>query len=321
MKRLYIYILLTTATAAIAGCDRTKQIEAVPMSIERIDLYVGNYASPGSPNDTLQPGLGLYIELMGLGNTERDSALTVLHEHPVSRIFGRDIKSRFSQADSLALPLGNTVKRLTASLPDVNVSHIYGIASPYMQGVIVSDSVVMVALNHYLGSDYDGYSAMPAYSRQFKTAERIPTDVAEALIRVNYPYQPTDGTLLERLLYEGAVIRAAMLADGDDTAAALGLDDEEYRLTGKSTRELWGALASERLLYSTSPDDIARLTEPAPFTRIGSMKLPGRACRLIGLEIIDNFMTNNPDATISDLLSPDFYGQSQNRLIASRYNP
>lgn len=291
------------------------------MPIERIDLFIDRYPSSAPDQESLQPGLGLYLRLMTGNATACDSTLAMLHESPVTAVFGKDIRERFTQCDSLARPLGGTINRLESLLPDVNVTNVYGIASPYMQSVIVSDSIVMIALNHYLGSDYAGYTSMPEYRRCLKRAARVPADVSEALVRINYPYHPTDGTLLERMLYEGAVLRAVSEALGADAAIASGMSSDEYQTVKNNSRAIWEALATERLLYTTSETDITRLTEPGPFSTIGKMQLPARAANIIGLEIIDSYTHENPDTDMQQILSPEFYGKAQQRLIESRFNP
>lgn len=321
MNRLYLYILGILLTALLACSRNADSDTATPMPVERIDLFIDNYPSSAPELESLQPGLGLYLELMTGNATTCDSTLLTLHESPVTAVFGKDIRERFTQSDSLALPLGRTIKRLESLLPEVNVTNVYGIASPYMQSVIVSDSIVMIALNHYLGSDYAGYSSMPEYRRRLKTASRVPADVAEALVRINYPYHPTDGTLLERMLYEGAVLRAVSEALGVDAATASGMSSDEYQTVKNNSREIWEALATERLLYTTSDADISRLTLPAPFSTIGKMQLRARAANIIGLEIIDSYTRENPDTDMQRILSPEFYGKAQQRLIESRFNP
>lgn len=321
-------ITTTMATALfLAACNNTETRETFdPMQLERIDLAVGKH-TPGDTSDlnALQPGLGIYLAMMTpdslLQELSPDSAVARLSELPVTTIFGHDISERFTAADSLAVPLGQAIGRIERLLPAISVSHIYGIASPYMQSVVVSDSVVLVALNHYLGADYPGYASMPAYLTRFKTPGRIVPDVAEALVRVNYPFVPADGTLLERMLYEGAVIRAVAEACGTDDATAAGLTHDDFAAVKKAEHDLWGALASEKLLYAPEESHAGRLLGPSGRVTVGSITLPGRALRVTSLGIIDSYMSANDSADLPTILTPRFYNTPRERLIESRYNP
>lgn len=319
MKRIPLYITLGCCLA-LASCNKTdsNREQYEPMPIQRIDIAVADYQKSATDIDSLEPGLSLYLQIMSADTLGHTEALTNLSQGRVTRLFGRDIKERFQSADSLALPLGRVAAQLASISPELKISHIYGIASPYMQSVIVSDSIVIIALNHYLGPDYGGYASMPGYVRNQKTAARIPADIAEAMVRVSHPYSPVDGTLLERMLYEGAVAQVVATATGSETDA-LGYSDDEMTAASQKLKDAWQAIASDQLLYTTSEADIERLVSPAPFARIGSLELPARIGRYIGLHIIQSYLRNNPGTTPASLLENGFYGQSQQRLIESKF--
>jgi len=318
MRIIKLFIM---AAAILSSCNNTeKERQAKPIPIERIDLMVGEYPASVVNTDSLQPGLDLYISLMGLNPTDRDSSLLQLHDSKVTHVFGPDIKRRFTVADSLKYPLGRVMDRLNTRLSKCHIRKIYGIASPYMQSVIVSDSIVFIALNHYLGSDYEGYRSMPDYMTKLKTPSHIPADVAEAVVRLNYPFTPAEGTLLERMLYEGAVTNIVARALGNDAGAALGYDKNEINEANRNLKSAWQAIAAEKLLYSTSPADISRLTDPTPFVKTGETIMPTKAGRFIGLKIIQHYLENNPGADHETLLKKQFYGRSQQRLIESRFD-
>lgn len=311
-----LYILLCLMSVA-CGSDADNRSE--PVAISRIDLFISE--GIGSA-DSLQPGLDLYLHVMELDSLTQEEALVRLENSDVTRVFGTDIKSRFTAADSLSVPLGNALMRLGHLLPDLDIVKVYGVASPYMQSVIVGDSAVLVALNHYLGADYPGYASMPAYMVSQKVPARIVPDVVEALVRVNYPYEPVDGTLIERMLYEGAVTKAVAMALGGDIGQAMGYTRSQLDVAVGHEGEAWNALAVGRMLYSRSPVDISQLCNHSPFTRLGEYEYPSRMGCYIGLRIVDSYMDcHQGDVSLGYLLSPEFYGDAQSSLIKSCYNP
>lgn len=310
-----LYILLGLMLVA---CGKDTGYKSEPVAIGRIDMFVSD--GIGSA-DSLRPGLDLYIRVMGLDSLTMEEALARLEDSDVTRVFGMDIKSRFTASDSLSGPLGSALKGLGHLLPDIDRVDVYGVASPYMQSVIVGDSVVLVALNHYLGVDYPGYASMPAYMVRQKVPARIVPDVVEALVRVSYPYKPMDGTLIERMLYEGAVTKAVAAALGGDVGLAMGYTESQLDEAVSLEDDAWNALAVGRMLYSQSHADISSLFDPSPFTRIGLSEFPPRMGRYIGMRIVDSYMDCHQDVSLSSLLSSGFYGDAQSSLIESRYNP
>ena len=317
MKRILPYCLLGCMLSASCSRDNTDTTEYNPMPIERIDLAVAGYPATASEIDMLEPGIDLYVQLMSADTVDLDAALRALSQSRVTQLFGRDIIERFTAADSLARPLGRVAARLAELSPELKVARLYGIASPYMQSVIVSDSIVFVALNHYLGSDYAGYETMPAFVRRGKTPSRLPSDVAEAVVRVAYPYTPVEGTLLERMLYEGAVAQTVSTATGNDIP---GYTTTERESADSKLKDTWLALASDGMLYTTADNEIARLIDPAPFARVGSLELPAQIGRYIGLRIIHSYLKNNPGTQPVEMLQNSFYGRPQERLIESKFS-
>ena len=73
--------------------------------------------------------------------------------------------------------LGTSFKNISQNLPNaVTPTHIYGYVTPYMQSIVLVDSVMFVGLNHYLGENYPGYEGFEHYKRKLKQPNRIAID-------------------------------------------------------------------------------------------------------------------------------------------------
>lgn len=187
---------------------------------------------------------------------------------------------------------------------------VYGRREP----IGFSDSVMFIAMNHYLDPDYPGYQSFPVYERVVKTPAQLPYDIAEALVGTERPYDaPADGvTALSRMLYSGALAfaRTALVEDADE-AAALGYTQEQYQWLLEHEGELWRELLAKQLLYDTDPRTWQQLVSPAPTTRILSIYSPGRAGRFLGYRMVLRYLQRHPEANLNVLLSPGFYNDPQ----------
>jgi len=190
------------------------------------------------------------------------------------------------------------------------------------ESVLFVDSVMLIALNHYLGANFDGYSHLPAYMRLLKTPEMLPYDLAEALVATSYPYDNQAGaTLLSRLLYEGALVHAKLaLVDRSEAAPALGYTDEQLGWLEDNEKELWNNLVSKGLLFDTSESAASRLVSPAPSTHDLIPGSPGRAGRYIGYKMVQSYLRHHDGTSVSFLLSSAFYADSS-VLEEVSYNP
>lgn len=323
MKHILTYItILVLALTAVSCSDNSK-----PMPIQRLDSFVYNYSnySDKGRRDTIAlfaPGIELYL----MYNDERADdpvhALEVMSHSPAVVVFGGDVNSIITDLSAQEEQLGQAAANLQRYLPGTAIDKVYSTvtANPY-QSVVVSDSLVLVALNHYLGADYAGYNGLPDYLRRLKTLDRLPSDVVEAVISVNNPYDPAaNERLANRMLYDGAILYAIHRMLPDTPLDVLGgWTKEEFDWLESNESRIYGAMIENELLYSTSEDDMQRLLDPAPATPAINANAPGRAARYIGYRIAEKYAdAHDSDDIVSRMLSADWYNGS-NTLAESGY--
>ncbi len=237
-------------------------------------------------------------------------------------VFTPLVDSVYKDESPLQKALGNILARAEAEhigLPSRQYAEVvYG----RPESVLFVDSVMFVALNHYLGADFEGYSHLPSYMRLVKTPDMLPFDVAEAIVATSYPYQYSErSTVLGRLLYEGALTYAKRkLVGSSDVPMALGYTAEQYEWLESNEKGLWEALVSKGLLFDTAERTASRLVDPAPSTPELLPGSPGRVGRYIGYKLVESYLRRHGRVALSDLLSPEFYSDPA-VLSKISYNP
>jgi len=305
-----IIVAVISAVTSFTACRRHSDTVSLPdkgIVFERLDraAYNGTFAAVDS---AMLSALG---HIMGF-DVDSDSLLRAYSLSPAVRVFTPDVDMVFSDTDTLERQLAAVESGFESCMPDV-VRHNYcAIVSPYNQSIyLYEDSIVMIALNHYLGADYAGYDGrFHEYEKVLKEPRRIPYDVAEAIVSVSYPFDSrgTVPTVVSRMLYEGALVEAVMrVVSGAAEADALGITHEQYDWLLANEASLWRELVGRRLLYSTSGADARKLLSPAPSTSVIGPQTPGRAGRFFGHRIVRSYLAQHPDVSPVDLLSPDFY--------------
>lgn len=243
-------------------------------------------------------------------------------EKPSIREHLKNVESEFTDVERESVALGKIFTSMQQQLPEVVIPRVYTIISPFAQSIFVTDSLLYIGLNHYLGADYEAYEYFPEYVRRLKVRERIPLDVTEALVRTSYPFRPdTDyPQTVQRLAYEGAVAVAVERLTGASARDVLGYDAEQYKWLENNEGQMWRALAERQLLFSTDGAAIRSLVDVAPHTSVLSADSPGRAGRYIGLRLVGAYMDTNSGVTIEQLLSPEFYNDPS-LLTKAGYHP
>jgi hypothetical protein len=298
------------------------------LPIVRLDKIVADFPNMSDEQrrelaEIYHTHLATYVYIMGMPMPTLEYAIDSLSRTPAYKVFYPDVEERLPSLDSLETVLGGVRDRMTAMFPDTGTFGYYGVISPFQQHIMISDTIVMIALNHYLGSDYPGYESMDAYRRVVKTPQHLPYDLAEAIISMRRPYVPEkDATVLSKMLYQGALTNSVLNVIGDDASLAemLGWTDEQLALVEKNEGEIWKHLVRSGLLQSVDALDADRLLSPAPATNIVSSDLPGRLGRYIGYKIVRAYLENNESISESAVMDRTFYNNPQS-IIRANYNP
>lgn len=320
-------ILIALALTAASCSSHHDGTAAEDAPFVRLDKTVAGFSrlSPAEQVavvDSFTVPLNDYIYLMGVSTGNIPASIDSLSHTAAYAMFEPEVDKAFPSTQAIEKSLGVINANLSRKFPALPHYSYYGIISPYRQQIMMVDSVVYVALNHYLGADHPAYSSMPEYSRVTKQPSYIPLDVAEAILSVEYPYveSPTPSAI-QYYLYEGALLKGISELTGiTDEAVLMGWTPEQLEQVKQQEPGIWRKMASDNLIYTTDMSTARRLCEPSPASRLIAPDLPGRIGRFIGYQIVNSYIANNPDTPIPGLLSPDFYN-APSTLIQSAYSP
>lgn len=338
MRRFH-FLLMTAWLLMMCGCgqkggdSRTElppEADSVAATVEvaRLDLMATQWGALDSARQarSLAEDAELWQPLLMMARIDTvasPEALTRYAATPAVKMFGPEVEKLFPASDgALSEQVSNMLGRLWAMAPGVPTPRIAAALLPYSQSIILTDSahIAYIATNHYLGPEHPAYRGFPEYVKAQKRSERIAPDLAEALLRTAYPADSA-ATVLQRLLYEGAVVEAVARACALDEQGALGYSAEEYGRATADEAAAWNALLTRKMLFSSDLDVASRLVDPSPSTSILNGSTPGRLGRFIGHRIVAAWLKNNPEkGSIPFLLSPGFFA-NPDILSQAAYSP
>lgn len=311
---LHIAIFLTLC---VTGCSNDRHHAAAEPVADLSSLMRDYRAMPDSlRQDAVSrclPEVTAFMKVVS-GDTVSDSLLEAWSASPVVLRFTAAVDSVFPSQEFLQADLGYILSAARDEGLDLPHRRYAAVTYGRPEAVLFVDSVMLVALNHFLGSDFPGYGHWPLYRRQEKRPENLPYALSEAIIATRYPYEASPGqaTLLSRMLYEGALAKAKLATVPDATVnAVLGCDKDEYAMLVEREGELWRQLVSSGLLYDTSHLSSERFNAPSPAVNVLASAWPARVGRFVGVQIVDSYLEHNPGTTLAQLLSPDFYNSPQ----------
>lgn len=314
IKALRFMAVATVIATILPACGDTDGSSS-PVTVNRLDYALLS----GNLNDSaITAAASTLFRISGYGELN-DSSLADYKANPSINLLAHATDSVWRDTAPIGNRLGKMKANFNRIFPDVRFPEIYAIVSPFNQSVFTVDSLLYVGLNHYLGADYAPYAYFPDYIRVRKTPERLMPDIAETILRRDYPYSPQEEypTVLSRLLYEGALIEAEMQLSGVSEQQALGYDDTQMKWLMDNERQLWETIVGRKYLFSTDSQLAASLVNLAPFTSVFGQEVPGAAGRFIGHRIVNAYLDNRA-IPIPQLLTPGFY-ESETILQDARY--
>jgi gliding motility-associated lipoprotein GldB len=177
----------------------------------------------------------------------------------------------------------------------------------YRNKTIVTDSIALIAIDNYLGSDHMFYGNIQKYIRQNFEAPQIVSDLATEYAQQQI-YQPSRKSLLDEMVYFGKILcfKDVMIPFKSD-AEKIGYTQEELDWAIENEPNIWQFFVERELLFETDPKLAGRFINPAPFTKFNlelDAESPGRLGQYIGWQIVKAYMENN-DADFNDMLQMD----------------
>ena len=168
----------------------------------------------------------------------------------------------------------------------------------YRDKTIVTDSIVLIALDNFLGEDHEFYQNIPRYITQNMKPSQVVVDVANGYAK-KYVYQTTRKSLLDEMIYYGKLLyfKDLMIPFKLD-AQKIGYTEEQLRWARANESPIWSYFVEKELLYSTDSKLPPRFIMDAPFSKFYlelDRESPGRLGQYIGWQIVRAYADNTKE--------------------------
>ena len=219
-----------------------------------------------------------------------------------------EVDKAFGNFESEAEELESLFRHMKYYFPESQVPHVVTLTSDvrYDARVILTDTLLLLGLDNYLGEDHHFYRSIARYIAQVLDKKYLASDVASAFSKKVIKY-PRNRTFLSRMVHYGKelYIKDKLLPTNTD-AQKIGYTEEQMDWAQANEEEIWRYFVERELLYSTASDLDRRFLDPAPFSKFQlelDNESPGRLGRYVGWQIIRAFEARNPDVGLKALLA------------------
>ena len=280
----------------VFSCQNSSKVEKeiseikLDLTIERFDQLFATSAPSDLPS-LKQNYPFLFSKRYG------DSVWVQRMSDPIQQLQNRAVDSVFEDFSSTESEIFNFYQHLKYYNKALKTPRLITVLSDvdYRNKVVVTDSIVLIALDTYLGADHEFYGSFYDYIKQNLNKDQIVSDLATSYAE-QLIYQPKRATFLEEMIYFGKQLYLKdLLIPFKNNNQKIGYSSAQYEWAEENEFYIWQYFVEKELLYETDRKLLSRFIIPAPFSRFNlelDSESPGRLGQYIGWQIVKSYMEN-----------------------------
>ncbi len=315
------YVIIGFVFCVICSCGKESDIEKeiakipVQIGIERFDRVFADLTPENFENVKKQ-----YPFLFP--NRFPDSVWLKKASDTLQLEINREVEKVYNNFTDEKEKIKTLLQHIKYYFPEVTMPRVITITSDvdYRRKIVVSDDLLIISLDTYLGRDHYFYDGIQAYLKKNFIRERIVPDIATMYAK-QLVELPKNRTFLANMIYYGKEIYLkSLFLSNFSEAQKMGYMEKEYMWAEENEEEIWRYFVDKQLLYSTDPDLSPRFLYPAPFSKFYLEEIDqesvDRIGQYIGWKIVASYMKNN-NVSLRQLLMTD----AETIFNASKYKP
>ncbi len=178
----------------------------------------------------------------------------------------------------------------------------------YDNSVILTDSILLISLDVYLGKDHKVYQDYPKYVKQNFNRSHIIVDVAEQYAEKIVP-PARDRSFTGRMVQEGKKKELVhRLLPDLPYAEIMGYNKDQMEWAEVNEVDIWKYFIENEMLFSNDPDLSLRFLDQAPFSKFyiaNDKDSPGRIGVWFGWRIVRSYLNHNKTTLQKMLVTPN----------------
>ena len=318
MKRLVFYLCLTLV---LFSCTRNPlKINVSDISVDLkikhldVDLLKLKQDQMQASIPELKKKYGEFFDIftyqmISIGGSDQEKFPELLYSFVSDTMLIQKLEPKVSEKiDTLLLrkDLEAAFRHYKYYFPQKEVPVIYTCISGLNQSVVISDKLIGVSLDKYLGAESPFYVrlGLPFFKRRNMNPAKIVPDIMYAWAMTEWPKADNASSLLSQMIQDGKLMYFvdAMLPEMDDTLK-IGFTKKQLDFCKKSEASMWTYLAEHKQLFTADRMSIKRFIDDGPYTASFGDQSPARTGIWLGWQIVRSYMKQHPQVKLADLLT------------------
>ena len=308
----------------IAEFEQETKVNIKRFDLDFIRLDTADIAKGLKALDVKYPDFFVLYFLNGLGldPADYDGNALLVKDFLTNKQFinvHREVEKVLSNTSPFEKQINKAYNYLRHYFPEIRLPDIYFFVSGFNHQFLITDSIIGVGSDVYLGSDFKPYQELTyEYLIPNMRPEMLVPELLNEVLRHHFTFSG-ELNLLNAMIHEGKIMYLlSVLLPESGANLLMGYSDEQVQWCNQNASQVWTRILENKDLFSTDQLLITQYIQVAPFTSPVSQESPGRLGVWTGWKIVKSYMQNNKNIDLSQLMKNTQY---QKILEKSGYKP
>ncbi len=299
---LLTLVLLTQTGCGGNGSEISEEVLRIPVEInwQRFDQDFDRMATSALPELKAK-----YPYLFP--EQYPDSVWLAKHADSLQRVLRSEVQKAFPDLGPQESALELFFKHVRYYFPDYPIPDVVTLTTDvdYENRVILTDSLLLIGLDNYLGPEHEFYGNIERYIASGLDPDLIVSDVAAAFGGRVVPAPNARSFVSQMVFYGKQLYLKDRLMPAAPDSVKIGYSAGHMEWARENEGQIWRYFIERELLYDTDRGLAARFLDPAPFSKFRLVldnESPGRIGRFMGWQIVRSYMENHPETEMQQML-------------------
>ncbi|WP_290475842.1 MULTISPECIES: gliding motility lipoprotein GldB [unclassified Leeuwenhoekiella] len=209
-----------------------------------------------------------------------------------------EVEKAFPDFQEEVAALDDLFKHIKYYYPKTPLPEVVTVTSDvsFRRPVILTDSLLIIGLDNYLGPEHHFYTGIQRYYAQNFRKEQIDVDVADVFV-TKWVKRAGNRRFIDEMIYHGKrlyMMEQLLTLKGKNEI--IDYTPEQYEWAMANETDIWTYFVENKLLFDTDSKLLSRFINPAPFSKFYlefDNDSPPRLGRYIGWQIVKSYMERN----------------------------
>ena len=176
----------------------------------------------------------------------------------------------------------------------------------FRKKIILTDSLLLIGLDNYLGENHFFYSSFPKYIQSTFNKENIVIDIAKEYAKEVVIKEKVDNyTFIEKIINQGKILYfTSIMLPKEEPSSIIGYSSLDFQWALENEKDIWSNFSDNNYLFKSDKNLDTRFIKLAPFSKFYlsiDNQSPSMIGKYIGWQIVKSFMKNN-SLSLNDLV-------------------